>query len=384
MRVAYYSPLPPQRSGIADYSAALLPELRRRVDVSVARPFNPPPRADVALYQLGNDPESGGWVYESLRRRPGLVVLHEVALHGLVAGLTLGRGDRAAYLEAVQHEGGAAGRLAAERALAGLDPPLWETRPEEFPLLREALQLAEGIVVHSEYAERRVREAGYERPVHRIPYPAPAESPPPVEEPLARTGAPMIGCLGKVNAAKRIPQLLTAFARLRRSFPEALLVIAGEGATSESIRVRLERLGLEAGGEVLLLDYVSEDLFRGLVSRCDVCVSLRWPTLGETSASAVAALGAGTPLVVSDVGWFQELPDSVAAKIPVDEWEVDHLTAVLELLASDSALRRGMADAARAYARLELDLGRCADAYAAALAVHNAASGVERTRSAET
>lgn len=376
MRVAYYSPLPPQRSGIADYSALLLPELRRRVDVSLARPFQPPPRADVALYQLGNDPESGGWVYESLRRRPGLVVLHEVALHGLVAGLTLGRGDRAAYLDAVQHDGGVAGRLAAERALAGLDPPLWETRPQEFPLIREALQLAKGIVVHSEYAERKVREAGYERPVHRIAHPAPVESPLPVEASLPRPGAPVIGCLGKVNPAKRIPQLLTAFARLRRSFPQALLVIAGEGATGESIRARLERLSLQAGEDVLLLDYVSEDQFRGLVTRCDVCVSLRWPTLGETSGSAIDALAAGTPLVVSDVGWFQELPDSVAAKIPVDEWEADHLTAVLELLASDSALRQGMADAAQAYARRELDLGRCADAYAAALTGHS--------RSAET
>src|SRR5512133_52662 len=51
MRVAYYSPMPPSRSGIADYSALLLPALRRRIDVRVARRRLPLlRRTDVALY----------------------------------------------------------------------------------------------------------------------------------------------------------------------------------------------------------------------------------------------------------------------------------------------------------------------------------------------
>jgi len=383
MRVAYYSPLPPQRSGIADYSALLLPALRRRLEVVVARRFRPRPRTDVALYQLGNNPEAHGWILQALRRRRGLVVLHEVALHGLVAGLTLGRGDQRAYLKAVEREAGPAGRLAAERALAGLAPPLWETRPEEFPLLREVLDFADGVVVHSAYAEWRVRGTGYEGPVHRIAQPAAPEAPA-REARLARPGSPLIGCVGKVNPAKRIPQLLRAFARLRLRFPEALLVVAGEGATTEFVRLRLEALGLVSDEHVLLRDYVPAEEFRALAAGCDVCVSLRWPTMGETSASAIAALAAGTPLVVSDLGWFQELPDSVAAKVPVDEWEVDHLVAVLELLASDRSLREGMAAAGRAYARAELDLERCADAYAAAVrqAAHGSA-GDKAVTSAE-
>ena len=41
---------------------------------------------------------------------------------------------------------------------------------------------------------------------------------------------------------------------------------------------------------------------------CDVHVSLRSPTMGETSGTAIRALALGKPLVVSDVGWFAELP----------------------------------------------------------------------------
>jgi glycosyltransferase involved in cell wall biosynthesis len=198
----------------------------------------------------------------------------------------------------------------------------------------------------------------------------------------------VIGSLGKVNAAKRLSQLFLAFARLRRVFPEALLVLAGEGSTSEQVRLRLGPLGLEVGQDVLLLDYVTDEDFLPLAARCDICVSLRSPTLGETSASAIAALAVGTPLVVSDVGWFSELPGSVAAKVPPDEWEVDHLASVLELLASDGALRAGMARSGLEYARSELDLERTADGYRAALAElvrdKAVARGAQSARSVET
>jgi glycosyltransferase involved in cell wall biosynthesis len=366
MRVAYYSPLSPQRSGIADYSALLLPALERRVDVVLARPNRSHPRADVALYQLGNDPEWHGWIYHALRRRPGLVVLHEVALHGLVAGLTLGRGDRMGYLTAVERDGGVEARLRAERALAGLEPPLWEVQPDRFPLIREALDFARGVVVHSAYAEGKVRAAGYAGPVHRVAYPAPSGEGRSALLPAGRR--PVIGSLGKVNSAKRIPQLLHAYSRLLERFPEALLVLAGDGVGDRAMKIRLEALGLEDGKEVMLRGYVPANEFSALMAGADISVSLRSPTLGETSASAIAALAAGTPLVVSDVGWFRELPDSVAAKVAPDAWEVSHLAAVLELLASDGELQRMMGSAGRSYAERELDVERSADGYAAALA----------------
>jgi len=367
MRVAYYSPMSPQRSGIADYSALLLPALERRVDVVLARPNRSHPPADAALYQLGNNPEWHGWIYRALRRRPGLVVLHEVALHGLIAGLTLGRGDRQGYLAAVERDGGADARLHAERALAGVEPPLWEVQPDRFPLIREALDFARGVVVHSGYAEGKVRAAGYEGPVHRVAYPAPSGEARSVAR-LPAGRSPVIGSLGKVNSAKRIPQLLHAYSRLLRRFPNALLALAGDGVGDRGIRLRLDALGLEAGKEVLLRGYVPAQEFSALAAECNICVSLRSPTLGETSASAIAALAAETPLVVSDVGWFRELPDSVAAKIAPDEWEVAQLAAVLELLASDVELQRKMGSAGRSYVQREFSVERSAHGYAAALA----------------
>ena len=160
MRVAYYSPLPPERSGIADYSALLLPELERLVDVEIVRRGRTRPvAADVALYHVGNDPEAHGWIVDALQRRAGVVVLHEYVLHHLVAGLTIGRKDGPGYLAAMERDAGVAGRLLAHGVLDGRVPPPWETRPDEFPLAREVLDSATALIVHSHYVEEYARRS---------------------------------------------------------------------------------------------------------------------------------------------------------------------------------------------------------------------------------
>jgi len=249
VRVAYYSPLPPSRSGIADYSALLLPELEQRVDVTVARPgrFKKPPAADVALYHVGNDAEAHGWIVEALRKRPGIVVLHDFVLHHLVVGLTFSRGDAAGYLAAMERDHGLVGRLLAYAVLDNKLPPLWETRPEDFPLAGEVLQHATGLIVHSQYVEQHARETGYLGPIARIPHPA---WPVPELRPTDAEGDPLYGCFGHLNETKRIAELVSAFARLRERRKGARLLLVG------SLAVRLGRLELPEGVEHR--DYVPE------------------------------------------------------------------------------------------------------------------------------
>jgi len=357
--------MPPERSGIADYSALLLPELRARAEVVVARHgrTRPPRGTDVALYHVGNNPEAHGWIVEALRRRPGVVVLHDFVLHHLVAGLTIGRRDGHGYLDAMEREGGVVGRLLAHGVLDKRITPLWESRPEEFHLAGEVLGLATALVVHSHYVERRAREAGYEGPIHVIPHPAwalPEFGPERVE------GDPVFGCFGNVNASKRIPQLLEAFAGLRRTHPGARLLLVGATSPGFDLDRRLQRLGLDAGG-LQREPYVDEGRLWSLMAACDVSVNLRAPTMGETSGTAIRALDLGKPLVVSDVGWFAELPDDVAVKVPVDAAERETLQAALELLASRPDLRARMGERARELARREHDVARVADLYVAAL-----------------
>jgi glycosyltransferase involved in cell wall biosynthesis len=355
--------MPPEASGIADYSALLLPALQRHLEVTVAKrgTKRPPRGVDLAVYHIGNNPDAHGWILDALRRTPGLVVLHDYVLHHLVAGVTIGRRDGHGYLDAMETEYGVVGRLLAHGVLDRRLPALWESRPEDFPLAGEVLSLATGLVVHSRYVEDRVRAAGFAGPVARIPHPAWVD---PHVEP-AVVGEPLIGAFGNVNQSKRVPQLLEAFARLRADHPGARLLLVGATSPGFDLDRRLQRLGL--GGDGIVREgYVDEGRLWSLMTACDVHVNLRSPTMGETSGTAIRALALAKPLVVSDVGWFSELPADVALAVPVGEREVEDLTAALRLLSERRDVRETMGAAALALARSAHDLDRVAEQQAAA------------------
>ena len=73
MRVAYFSPMPPEQTGIADYSALLLPALGERLDVTVVRRGRkkPPRGTDAAIYHVGNNPDAHAWIVEAFRSPVG-------------------------------------------------------------------------------------------------------------------------------------------------------------------------------------------------------------------------------------------------------------------------------------------------------------------------
>ena len=365
MKVSYFSPLPPSTSGIADYSALLLPALEQLIDVEVVRPgrTRSVADADVALYHVGNDPDAHGWIVDALKRRPGVVVLHDFVIHHLVAGLTIGRHDGHAYLAAMEREAGVPGRLLGYGVLEGRVPPLWEVRPQEFPLAGEVLDRATSVIVHSRYVETLVREHGYDGPLQRIEHPA---WPVPELVPAAMEGAPLIGSFGHINESKRVPQLLTAFAALRRKRHDARLLLVGSESPGFDLAGRIERTGLDATG-VVREPYVEEERLWSLMVACDAVVLLRAPTMGETSGAAIRALSLGKPLVVSNVGWFAELPDDVAFRVPVggDE-EVQALAAALRRLA-DPATAAAMGEAARSLVARDHDVHRVAEQYVAVL-----------------
>jgi glycosyltransferase involved in cell wall biosynthesis len=260
----------------------------------------------------------------------------------------------------MERDAGIAGRLLGLGVIDGCIPPLWEVRPEDFPLCGEVLDLATGLIVHSHYVEERVRERGYDGPVWHVPHPA---WPAPDVEAERVDGDPVIGAFGNMNASKRVPQLLDAFERFHSTHPGARLLLVGAAAALD-LDWRIEHEGLRDA--VVREDYVDEERLWALMAGVDVVASLRSPTMGETSGTAIRALTLGRPLLVSDVGWFSELPDDVALKASVDERETDRLAEALETLA-DPEVRATMGAAALRLAQGEHDVSRVAEQYVAAL-----------------
>src|SRR5439155_23750555 len=152
------------------------------------------------------------------------------------------------------------------------------------------------------YAERRGREHGYAREVWRIPHPAWADPPADRLDELVGDRGPVVGCFGNLNASKRVPQVLEAFAALRKHHPRALLVLGGALGPGIELERRLPELGLRLGEDVHHEGRVPEDRLWALLASCDLVVALRRPTRGETSGMAIRALSLGKPLIVSDAG----------------------------------------------------------------------------------
>lgn len=361
--------MPPNTSGIADYSALLVPELAKLIDVEV---ISAPKRGmgkscDVAVYHVGNNPDHHGWIVEALRDRPGLVVLHEHVLHHLVAGMTIAVGDQDGYLRAMQRDAGVVGRLMAHGIIDGVVPPVWESRPMDFPLCSEILDLATGLIVHSQTVADAARSRGYVGPIYRIPHPAWPKPEIALDPALEGVTGPIFGAFGHLNTAKRAPQLVEAFAQVVEQEPEAKLLLVGTASEEIHIDGRLAEIEQTHPGSVIRLPYVEEDRLWNLIAGCDVCVCLRYPTMGETSGIAIRALVCGRPLIVSDVGWFSELPDDVAARVAVGEGEVASIADAMLTLAREPQRHAAMSQAAIRFAEGEHLVQPAAEAYRKAI-----------------
>lgn len=363
IKIAFFSPLPPARSGIADYSAALLEELERlaRVEVFASKPqrFNPGDY-DAVLYQIGNNAYHD-FCYETAREHPGVVVIHEANLHHLIADLTIKRGDWDAYMRAIAEEGGAGALEYAQRVRKLEIGPDYEG----VPMLRGLLSCSKAAIVHSGCVEAELRAAGFEGPIARIPHGAWI---PQVSGLDFRTRlgldetTPLIGIFGFLKPYKRILESLRAFRRLVRLEPRAKMILVGEPHPELPLESRIQSLGLSENVRVLGFRPIEE--FVGYLAACDIVLNLRFPTVGENSGTLMRALGLGKAVIVSQVGSFSELPEKICLKAPVDATEEDHLFEYLNLLVSRPDLARSLGAEARKWVESECAWPKVAERYA--------------------
>jgi glycosyltransferase involved in cell wall biosynthesis len=393
LRLDYVSPLPPTRTGIADYSADLLPDLAQRCDVRVvALPgqpvspelearWSPSPYADwlaaaqrldpshpssLPLYQMGNN-EHHLAVWEAALRVPGVVVLHDLVLHHFHLGRTVGHGDYEGYRRQLAAEEGWVG----ERVAA---PVRWgafgNAGQFALPARRTLLERQRGVLVHSRWAADELREEDPRLLVRTIPMPVPLPAPADrsAGEALRRelgipTGAPVLGSFGFQTPMKRTDVVVRALTDPRLA--SAHLVVAGEVSRYFNVAGLAARLGV--ADRVHLLGYVDFAQLERAIAAADLCVNLRYPTAGETSASLLRILALGCPAVVNEYAQFRELPDDAVLKVPLfDRDEPAALAGRLaELLAAPEALARFGA-AAREHVAREHDPAKAAEVLVAA------------------
>jgi len=359
-RVAFVSPLPPERTGIATYAAAVLGGIaasRTSHDIDRVWPLgrNALARireADVGVFQIGNNVEFHGDIYALSVWNPGVVVLHDLAIDGLIWGLGEVKSPLAAPARAEA--------MLAARAGAAEDDPL------AIPWCAQLVRRARAVIVHSRFAKDYLEGSGCRTPIAVAPHPV-VERDADVDRARGRRDAirarvggadeVLVGVAGDLNATKGIQQLLEALPKIRT---RVRLVLVGRKAGWD-LDAAIRASGV--GDRVSVFRDVEDDEFLSWLCAFDILVNLRYPHRGETSGSLVRALHAGTPTIVSGVGAYLEIPEDVVVRIAPGVPHPTELAGAIDRLAGDRAGRDAIGERARRYAHEALSPAKAASLY---------------------
>ncbi len=388
MRLAWFSPLPPARTGIAGYSADILPRLdaagheidrfpeARALEFAWRHRRNP---YDLIVYQLGNAPwHDYMWAY--LVRYPGLVVLHDARLHHARAAQLLRERRVDDYRREFAYDHPDAAPAAADFVAEGLGGAalyFW-------PMTRVAIESARLVAVHNSYVAAELRERHPSARVERIHLGTPVRA----ASPAARAGVRqahhipadsiVFVTFGLATAEKRIEPILRALAALGERGVQAHLLIVGDVGFPQ-----LDALiaGLGLGNRVHTTGYIDDDRIADYLSAGDVSLSLRWPSALETSGAWCESLAASKPTVISllphtaDVpsidarSWQRTRSSQAPVAVSIDLLDEDAaLLAAMSRLAEDRALREELGRAGHEYWKAEHHLDVMAADYARVLA----------------
>lgn len=391
MKIAYFSPLNPIKSGISDYSEDLLRYLSDSLEVDIyVSGFNPDNEHitrnfnvydissfkmkneknhyDCNLYQIGNNHLAHEWIYRQALREPGIVVLHDFAIHHMLAAMTIGKGKKSEYLNEMYYAHGEEGFTIANAYLNGQCPPPWETNAMDFPMNRKIIEASKGIIVHSYYTRNLVKAIAPNMPVKVIPLYGNIIENPLIDYKTARkelgivSNIKMIATFGFVTPAKRLNKVFNVLARLHSEGYLFTFYVVGEAPNQKDIEKQLIQLGLPSN-MIVFTGHLELTQFFQYMKASDICINLRYPIHGETSATLHHLLGMGKPVLVSNAGSFREYPDDVVIKIDVNDKEENQIYEAIKLLIDNSQECLYIGKRSYNFAEQNLDIRKAANAY---------------------
>jgi glycosyltransferase involved in cell wall biosynthesis len=409
MRIAWFSPLPPNRSGIAAYCAELLPQVTGHdieafVDdgaeqdapsrvlpiegVTIRGAHDFPWRHarrpyDVIVYHVGND-ASHDYLWPYMVRYHGLVILHDGQLHQARARALIRQRREADFRAEFAYCVPEAPPAAADIVVAGLGATLCYF----WPMVHVPVQAARVVAVHNRWLAselgaqfagadiRRIR-MGVADPLAGVRVPASAIR--------ARHGIPdgavVFASFGRVTPEKGLSAVLRVLAQVAPSLPSLRLLTVGGPAAHYDLMAEAREQGV--ADRVVGAGYVADEDLAGYLNAVDVCLNLRWPTGRETSAAWLRCVAAGKPTVITDLAHTTDVPsldlrsmsnvctlpgahEPVCVHVDLED-EANMLRLALRRLTEDAGLRARMGNAARRYWEAEGTTGLMARDYEGAL-----------------
>ena len=398
MKLAFFSPLSPQRSGISDYSEDLLPFLAKGAEIDLYTEQDCPPTNpdisehfevfpytdfaqrhhlhayDLCLYQMGNNPQYHGYMDELIRQYPGIVTVHDYALqHYYITMFLKGYTSEGCeeYVSTMKRYYGNLGEKIGAKFSYG---KLHEYPFYQLPLWQRVVEPSLGTIVHSSYVKAKMLRYDPSYQVELIPM---GIFPPKLENyPLNALREKyhisqdrfVVGAFGYISPGKRIPELLEAFAEFAKDVPEALCLLVGHLVDPEELpgfdmRKLIQELGIEK--QVLITGFIPYDAFFDYIALSDICVNLRHPTVRATSANILKIMAFAKPTLISDLCENLDLPTTCCIKIPLDESECEQLFNSFQRLYQDAEYKTQMGTLARQYVEEFHSVEQAAERYLA-------------------
>jgi len=374
LRIAVFSPLSPKMSGIADFAEQIIlnfssrisptcfiedyvpahPALRERVAcfshweffrLHEQQPF------DLVLYELGNN-KLHAYMLPYLTQVAGIVDLHDFSILGLFQLLARDYGFEEESIAWYARE---SGDTKSSRPTA---VSLEKLEPLRIPMTRQILRANKAVIIHSQWLKEHIENLrSCPHRIEHIPLgvdlgmvtlPRPPRDELRRKYHLSRTGF-VVACVGVANRLKRLPEVLKAFREFNLAYPDSYLVFVGPA--DRLVYRELTQLAASYGMKSRIRFFGHRPLpeFYEVLDLADIVVNLRYPTMGESSATLVAALAMGKPVLVTPLGQYLEFPEDVCLRVPAGRQERRILRDLFCELCENQEFRFKIAENARKF-----------------------------------
>jgi len=377
-RVHWISPLPDAQTDIAHYTRRILPELAQATDLTL---WTDAPDWNRELYDFarvrrldpdrvtprdfamagrrdgtpGSDPEAvfvnigNAWPFHAgflrmIQRIPSIVVLHDMAIQELCFdAMDRGLFPRDIYEDNMLRWHGQAGLSAAQDVFEGSRER--GDLVHDYPGFELTLRHAVSVLTHTPVARDAVDATGTV-PTYLLDLPF---RPSPTAPQVIRSGLGPLRLVqfGYTGPNRRLQKVIEALGPLKDEI-DFRFDVMGNLWDPAYIRQRADELGV--GANVHLHGFVDEDTLDARLRDAHLVFNLRYPSMGEASGSQMRIWNAAAPSVVTDLGWYADLPDDTVFRIDPDA-EIPALQSLIRRLAADPATGRAVGAAGRA--RLE-------------------------------
>jgi glycosyltransferase involved in cell wall biosynthesis len=339
MRLNWFSPLLPERTDIAHYTSRLAPALARQFDVTFwadrafsretlplearsesfdsrnvgERDSNRRMFQGLNVYNFGNDAQFHRGIFQVARSIPGLAVLHDTRLHHFVFELYRNASPPwSPYIELAERLYGNRGADRAREIVAEGGRSIDEF-VEEMPFLEAVANDAIAVICHSKAAREEIQQRS-DTPVLTLPLPYSSLN---EGSTAQRRWVPpwRLVIYGYLNPNRRLESILQALGALRGQVDFKLDVF---GTVWDPARVEAAVVRAGLSSRVDIHGFVPEPMLDEAIASAHLSFNLRHPTMGEASGAILRSWAHATPALVTNAGWYSDLPDAVALKLSIE------------------------------------------------------------------